>query len=238
MAEKQSIFGRIAQLAKANINALLDRAEEPEKMLDQLIRDYTNSIADAEAAIAQTIGDLRLAEKDHAEDLAIAQDWGRKALAASQKADELRGNGDTAGADKWDNLAKAALGKQLQFEREAQEAAPRIAAQNEVADKLKAGLATMKDKLEQLKSKRSELVARERNAQAQVKMQDAISAINVMDPSSELARFEDKVRQVEAQAAGKAELAALSLEDQFVELGLETQDAEISARLAALKNNN
>ena len=48
MAEKQSIFGRIAQLARANINALLDSAEDPQKMLDQLVRDYTNNIAEAE----------------------------------------------------------------------------------------------------------------------------------------------------------------------------------------------
>ena len=54
MAEKQSILGRITQLAKANINALIDRAEDPQKMLDQLIRDYTNSIAEAKQAVAQT----------------------------------------------------------------------------------------------------------------------------------------------------------------------------------------
>jgi len=68
MAEKQTILGRISQLAKANINALLDRAEDPQKMLDQLIRDYTNSIAEAETAVAQTVGNLRLAEKDHDEE--------------------------------------------------------------------------------------------------------------------------------------------------------------------------
>ncbi|MGB3413216.1 MAG: PspA/IM30 family protein, partial [Microbacteriaceae bacterium] len=62
---KQSILGRIGQLLKANINALLDSAEDPEKMLDQLVRDYTNNIADAEDAIAQTIGNLRLMEDDH-----------------------------------------------------------------------------------------------------------------------------------------------------------------------------
>ena len=56
MAEKQSIFGRIAQLTKANINALLDSAEDPQKMLDQMVRDYTNSIADAESAIAELDG--------------------------------------------------------------------------------------------------------------------------------------------------------------------------------------
>ena len=68
MAEKQSILGRIAQLAKANINALIDRAEDPAKMIDQLIRDYSNSIAEAETSVAQTIGNLRLAEKDYEED--------------------------------------------------------------------------------------------------------------------------------------------------------------------------
>ena len=54
MAEKQTILGRISQLAKANINALLERAEDPQKMLDQMVRDYTNSIAEAEKAVAVT----------------------------------------------------------------------------------------------------------------------------------------------------------------------------------------
>ena len=69
MAEKQTILGRIAQLAKANINAILDKAEDPQKMIDQLIRDYTNSIVEAENAIAQTLGNLRMAEKDYEEDV-------------------------------------------------------------------------------------------------------------------------------------------------------------------------
>ncbi len=65
---KQSIFGRISTLVRANINAMIDQAEDPQKMLDQLVRDYTNNLADAEAAIAETIGNLRLLERDHQED--------------------------------------------------------------------------------------------------------------------------------------------------------------------------
>ena len=80
---KQSIFGRIAQLAKANINSLLDQAEDPQKMLDQMVRDYTNNIAEAESAVAQTIGNLRMLQDDYNEDVKTAQDWGNKALAAS-----------------------------------------------------------------------------------------------------------------------------------------------------------
>lgn len=238
MAEKQTILGRISQLAKANINALLDRAEDPQKMLDQLIRDYTNSIADAESAVAQTIGNLRLAEKDHAEDVAAAEDWGRKAQAASTKADQLRAAGDTAGADKWDNLAKVAIGKQIQFEGEAKESAPMIASQTEVVEKLKAGLNQMKEKLSDLKVRRDQLVARQKSAQAQAQVTDAISSINVLDPTSELSRFEDKVRRQEAMAQGKTELAASSLDAQFAELETDASQIEVEARLAALKNKD
>ena len=238
MAEKQSILGRITQLAKANINALLDRAEDPQKMIDQLIRDYTNSIADAESAVAQTIGNLRLAEKDHAEDVAAAEDWGRKAQAASTKADQLRAAGDTAGADKWDNLAKVAIGKQIQFEGEAKESAPMIASQTEVVEKLKAGLNQMKEKLSDLKVRRDQLVARQKSAQAQAQVTDAISSINVLDPTSELSRFEDKVRRQEAMAQGKTELAASSLDAQFAELETDASQIEVEARLAALKNKD
>src|SRR5690625_5250638 len=93
--EKQSILGRITQLAKANIHAILDSAEDPQKMLHQMIRYYTSNIAEAESSIAQTIGNIRLAEDDYREDIEDANTWGQKALAASNKAEELRANNDT-----------------------------------------------------------------------------------------------------------------------------------------------
>ncbi len=238
MTEKQSILGRVATLAKANINALIDKAEDPQKMLDQLIRDYTNSIAEAETAVAQTIGNLRLAEKDHDDDVAVAADWGRKAQAASDKADQLREAGDAAGAEKWDGLAKVAIGKQLQYEKEASDAAPLIASQTETVDKLKAGLVSMKDKLADLKTRRDQLVARQKTAEAQAKVTDAISSISILDPTSELSRYEDKVRRAEAQAQGQAEVASTSLESQFAELATDVDDLEVEARLAALKHKD
>ena len=235
MAEKQSILGRIAQLTRANINALLDRAEDPQKMLDQLVRDYTASIGEARDAVAQTIGNLRLAEKDHAADLAEARDWGNKALAASRKADQMRAAGDAAGADKWDSLAKIALTKQINAENEAKAAEPMIASQRQVVEQLKTGLQQMEVKLGELKSRRDQLVARKKSAEAQVRVQGAIRSINIMDPTSELARYEDQVRRVEAQAAGQAELAGASLESQFAELEASSAQTEAEARLAALK---
>jgi len=233
---KQTILGRVAQLARANINALLDQAEDPQKMIDQLIRDYTANIREAEDAVAATIGNLRLTEQDHAEDVAAAAEWGGKALAASRKADELRGAGSAAEADRFDTLAKVALGRQLQSEKEAATAEPTITAQNEVVDKLKAGLDQMKQKLSQLQSKRDELVARSRTAAARHRMADAVSGVDVLDPTSDLGRFEDKVRREEAKATGRQELAASSLDAQFESLDALSDSAEVDARLARLKS--
>ena len=233
---KQSIFGRISTLVKANINAMLDQAEDPQKMLDQLVRDYTNNIADAEAAIAETIGNLRLLERDHQEDLQSASDWGNKALAASRKADEFRAAGDSVDADKFDNLAKGALQRQIAAENSAKAAAPQIASQTEVVNKLKDGLNGMKQKLEQLKAKSAELVARQKTAEAQTKVVDAVKSIDVLDPTSELGRFEEKVRRQEAIAQGKTELAASSLDAQFESLEDLGELTEVEARLAALKS--
>ncbi len=232
---KQSIFGRISTLMKANINALLDSAEDPQKMLDQLVRDFTNNIADAESAVAETIGNLRLLERDHEEDVKSANEWGSKALAASKKADELRRSGNTIDADKFDNLAKIALQRQISSEKEAAAIAPSIASQTEVVDKLKDGLNGMKQKLSELKSKSAELIARQKSAEAQNKVHDAVKSIDVLDPTSDLGRFEDKVRRQEALAAGKAEIAASSLDAQFNQLEDVGELTEVEARLAALK---
>ncbi|MGO1638343.1 MAG: PspA/IM30 family protein [Ancrocorticia populi] len=235
MSEKQTILGRISQLAKANVNALLDRAEDPQKMLDQMVRDYTNSIAEAQDAVAVTVGNLRLAQADYNEDVETAKQWGQKALAASTRADSLRTAGNESEAARFDNLAKVAITNQLASEKEAKDAEPMIKSQEEVVEKLKTGLEQMKGKLNELKSKRDQLVAREKTADAQNQVQDAISSINVLDPTSELGRYEERVRRQEALAMGKAEIAASSLEDQFAELEDHSNDFEIEARLAALK---
>ena len=235
MTEKQSILGRIAQLTRANVNALIDRAEDPQKMLDQLVRDYTNSIVEAEEAVAVTIGNLRLAEQDHATDLEEARDWGNKAIAASNKAEQLRGAGNAGEAQRFDDLAKIALTKQINAEQSAKDAEPMITGQNEVVEKLKSGLTQMRSQLEDLKSKRDQLVARQKTAEAQGKVQGAISSFIEVAPTTEISRFEEQVRREEARVAGHAELNSGSLESQFAELEDFGTKSEVELRLAALK---
>lgn len=232
---QQSILGRITQMARANINAILDSAEDPQVMLDQMVRDYTASIGEAEDAVAQIIGNLRMLEDDHREAAETATEWGGKAMAASRKADELRAGGDATGADRFDSLAKVALQRQLDAERQVQAFEPQIAAQQQVVDKLKAGLTRMREKLSELTAKRNELVARAKIAQAQQQVHDAVRSVDLLDPTSELSRFEDKIRREEARVIGQQELAASSLDAQFEALDDEGEQAEVEARLAALK---
>ncbi len=234
---QQSILGRISQLARANINALIDAAEDPERMLDQMIRDYTNNIAETEDAVAQSIGNLRMMEGDSREAAEAASEWGAKAAAAASKAAELRPT-NTAEADRFEGLARIALKRQIDLEGQVKDMQPTIDQQTEVVEKLKAGLTSMKGKLDELKAKRDELVSRAKMAEAQTHVHDALRSVNITDPTSEIGRFEDKIRREEAKVAGQAELAASSLDAQFAGLDDLAQDAEVEARLAELTKKN
>lgn len=111
-----------------------------------------------------------------------------------------------------------------------------IAGQSEVVAQLRSGLDRMREKLGELQSRRDQLVARAKTAQAQNKMMDAAGSIDVLDPASELGRFEEKVRREEARALGRQELASSSLDAQFERLDGLGDTAEVEARLAALKS--
>jgi phage shock protein A len=231
-----SILGRVSQLLRANINAILDSAEDPERMLDQLVRDFTDNIAEAEDAVAQTIGNLRLLEDDAKEARAAAADWLAKAKAASRRADELRAAGSAAEADRFDELAKIALRRQVSYESQTTTLDTQVAAQTELADKLKDGLNKLRVKREELVQKRDELVARAKMAQAQSTVQETLQSVSVLDPTSELARFEEKVRRQEAQVRGREEVAASSIEQQFESLESAEDELDVEARLAELKS--
>ena len=231
-----SILGRMGQLVRANINAILDQAEDPEKMLDQLVRDFTNNIAEAEDAVAQTIGNLRLIEDDAKEALQASTEWLDKARAASRRADQLRAEGNTGEGDRFDELAKIALRRQASYDSQAKTLETQVAGQTELADKLKTGLDKLRIKREELVQKRDELVSRAKMAQAQSQVQATLKSVSVLDPTSELSRFEERVRRQEAQVRGREELAADSLEEQFASLEDDEEQLEIDARLAQLKS--
>ena len=231
---KQSIFGRISTLMRANINAILDSAEDPQKMLDQLVRDYTNSIADAESAIAETIGNLRLLERDHQEDVQSAAEWGNKAIAASRKADELRAAGSTADADKFDNLAKIALSA-----RSAGARGEGRRADDRRADRGRRQ-AQGRPQRHEAEARRAEVEAL-RAARARQDRRGAEQGARRRQVDRR-ARPDERARPVRRQGpppggprAGKQELAASTLDAQFESLDDVGELTEVEARLAALK---
>jgi phage shock protein A len=233
---QSSILGRVAQLVRANINAILDDAEDPEKMLDQLVRDYTDNIAEAEQAVAQTIGNLRMIEDDAKEARSASTEWLDKARAASRRADQLRTEGNTTEADRFDELAKVALRRQVSYESQAKTLETQVAAQTELADKLKDGLNKLRVKREELVQKRDELVSRAKMVQAQSQVQASLKSVSVMDPTSEISRFEERIRRQEALVRGQEEVAASSLEEQFASLETDEDELMVEARLAELKS--
>ena len=232
---QSTILGRIGQLVRANVNAMLDGVEDPERMLDQLIRDFTNNIGEAEEAVAQTVGNLRLLEDDHREAQEASTEWRDKASAASRMADQMRSQGRAADADRFDELAKIAIRRQISFEDQIRTFQSQITQQTELTDKLKDGLNKLRLKREELVQKRDELVSRAKMAAAQVQVQQAVRDVSVMDPSSELNRFEERIRRQEAQARGMEEVALSSLDEQFAQLESSDDELEVEARFAALK---
>jgi phage shock protein A len=213
---------------------MIDSAEDPEKMLDQLVRDFTNNIAEAEEAVAQTVGNLRLLEDDLREAREAAVEWGEKATAAARKAEETGSQGN-ADAAKFEELAKIAIRRQISFESQIKTFETQIAQQTELTTKLKDGLNKLRAKREDLVQKRDELVSRGKMARAQRQVQEAVREVSVMDPTSELNRFEERIRREEAMARGMAEVASSSIEEEFAALDEDEDEAEVEARLASLK---
>ncbi|MCX5385416.1 PspA/IM30 family protein [Streptomyces sp. NBC_00083] len=227
MSDKQSVLGRAVRLSSTDVGALVERAEDPRAVLDQLVRDYTDAIADAERAVSTTLGTLRLLEQDHAEDVKADGEWGARARAVSRKADALRASGAAAAADTFDRLAKVALARQLRSEREATAAEPAIAAQRDLVARLGAALDGMRTRLGALKSRHDGVRAMSRTT-------GAAESVNALDTTTELGRFEDKVRREEARLAGR-DVGDSCLDSQFERLDDPGDTAEVEARLAALK---
>ncbi len=230
----QSILGRITQMARANISAMLDEAEEPQVMLDELVHYYSAGITAAESAVATALSVLRLMEADAQEAKESAREWVRHARTASDRADQLRVAGKTAEADRFDILARIAIGRQLICERDAARFEPIIAGQTVVTDRLRTGLMQMHAKLDDLNRRRDEAVSR---AALHGRDQGMTSAIDALDPAVVLRRFEEKIRREEARVSGR-EPSASTVDVQFEVLDDAARDAEVTPRLAAMKRHN
>jgi phage shock protein A len=212
------IMDRLGRLIRANINDLIDQAEDPEKMIDQIIREMNESIVMARAQVAAMIAQEKELDLDVAETKKLAGEWGRKAERAV-----------TAGKD---DLAREALRRKRDNEENSKIYSQQLGVQTQAVAKLKDQLRQLEAKYQATLGARDSLVARQRRAQAQRQVAEAIVVVTPMDPSSELDRMERKIRGEEARAAAALEVGEESFDSQFRALEAES---DVEDELAALK---
>ena len=215
------ILDRISTVLRTNINALLDASEDPRRTLEQVIRDMAEAIAQARGQTAEVIAQEKLIEADYLKNHRLAQEWERKTELAL-----------TRGSD---DLAREALRRKIDFERNAEMLGRQLAAQQEISAKLKRDLTQLEAKYDEAIRNRDALVARHRTVLAQQQVARSSARLNLMDPSSELARMEARIRGEEARTAAYAEVSELSLDKRLDSLETDTdldlQLADMKARL-------
>lgn len=217
------IFDRLGTVIKSNVNDLISKAEDPEKMLNQLIIDMNEQYKKAKVEVASAIADEKRLKRALDEQEAKAADWTKKAELAVSKGD--------------DKLAIAALNRKKEIDELVAQYRVQWEGQKSATDKLKASLRDLSNKIEEAKRKKGLLVARTKRAEAQKSIQKTMSGLNDNSVFDTFSRMSEKVDAIESQAVAEAELNDFmdgdDLNDQFKEL--EQQDAGVMDELAALK---
>lgn len=211
------IFDRLSRLIRANVNDLIDSAEDPEKTLNQILRDMESAIPQARQQVHEMIAQEKLAEIDQKEAQKLAIAWGTKAQRAV-----------AAGKD---DLAREALRRKRDNEQNATVYGEQLVVQEQVVAKLKDQLRQLEAKYQATLSKRDTLLARHRAARASEQVARTLTTFSPMDPSADLERMERRIRSSEAKAAAMVEMSSETLDAQFMQL----DDPDIEAELELLK---
>lgn len=222
------VFKRLRDLTMASINDLLDKAEDPVKMLNQFLRDMEQDILEAEAAVAKQIA----IEKKFKQQVEESQDIVTRREEQALKALE-QGNED---------LARRALQDKKEQQAKLDEFTNQHTIAKTNADRLRSQLDEMKDEFNKMKSKKDLLVARAEAAKAQKHINQAMSGFGTDNAAKGFDRMSEKVLQLEAEAEASNDIrsSSRSLDDELNQLdktgGVEDEMAALRAKLAA-KNN-
>ncbi len=218
------IFSRLGTLIKSNLNDLITKAEDPEKMLEQVLLEMQQQLVEAKKAVAMAIADEKKLQKQLSVESDKAKEWERKAMIA------VRG-GD-------DGLARQALARKQEHENIAGQFQTQWAQQKAAVDKLKDALRLLSNKIEEAKRKKNLLVARKKRAEAQAQIANTMQGLGDTSAFDTFDRMSERIQLMEAEAEAGAELAGeLSggdLESKFAALEAGGIGAEEDA-LAELK---
>ena len=213
-----AVLERVATLVRANLNDLIDRAEDPEKMIKQVILDMENQLLQVKTQVAISMADHHLLQKKQAEQADKAAEWMRKAELAVDKSQ--------------DDLARAALERYQSFTKMAEGYTQQVTDQKQQVDTLRRALEQLEQKLIEARQKSDVLIAQHRRARALERASDAQLVMTGTGPAAGFDRMERKVMHTEAVSQAKSELVADDVNRRFD--ALEKED-EIGRLLGALK---
>lgn len=186
------IFDRLSTLIRSNLNDLISRAENPEKMLNQLIADMKGQLAKAKQQVASAIADEKKLQADAEAMRKQAEDWERRAMLAVQEGR--------------DDLAKQALLRYNEALQGAQQLHETWVKHKAETESLKGSLRSLNDKIEEAKRKKNILIARARRAEAQQRIQETMSGMSDKSAFESFERMTEKIEQQERKAIAAAEL--------------------------------
>jgi phage shock protein A len=213
------LLERVSTLIRANINDAIDRAEDPEKMIKQVILDMENQYMQVKTQVAVSIADQHMLEKKRQENEEAGSDWMRKAERSVDKGH--------------DDLARAALDRYQTAQRLALSYREQVGDQKAQVDALKGALTKLEQKLDEAKSKRDMLLARHRRGIALAKAARAQSALGDHAKSATFDRMKDRVHHAEAVASAEVELSAAEVAERLTRID---RDTEVERLLEDLKS--
>lgn len=216
-----ALLERVSTLIRANINDLVDKAEDPEKMIKQVILDMHNQLLQVKTQVAIAIADQHLLQKKEKENQDKTVEWTRKAELAVSK--------------KQDDLARAALERSLSYKQSAQNFEQQVADQKIEVENLKSALRKLEQKLEEAQAKSDLLIAQQRRSRVVGKARTAQAAVGDGKHAVTFDRMQQKVVRSDAINQAHHELTGESIEDRFATL--ERED-EIERLLAEIKNRS
>lgn len=187
------IFARLAQLLKSNVNDLISRSEDPEKMLNQVVVEMNQQLVEAKKQVAVAIADEKKLLRQVENERATAAEWERRAMLA------VRGGDDA--------LATEALARKKEHDALAAQYDEQWKKQKNAVDQLKAALRVLNSKIEDAKRKKNVLIARKKRAEAQKSIQETMSGLRNASAFETFDRMAQKIERIEAEAEAGAELA-------------------------------
>jgi phage shock protein A len=202
------IFARLGSLIKSNLNDLISRAEDPEKMLNQVLLDMQQQLVDAKKSVAVAIADEKKLQKQYNTEVDKTKEWERKAMVAVRAGD--------------DNLARQALVRKQEHEQIAAQYEQQWVAQKQAVEKLKDALRLLNNKIEEAKRKKNILIARKKRAEAQQQIASTMQGLGDTSAFDTFDRMSDRINLLEAEAEAGAELSGEisgdTLESKFLQL--------------------